>query len=788
MDRFSAEHMYKCYRLCEDHFEQSQFYAGVKKRLTLQATPTLFAVPNPPKKIETTRRQLVRDDVTYVKKQKVTADVEIPTTPEASTSSQSSTEPLLRKKLKRLQTKIWRLEKKNKPKPTNSIQLIVNGLRQFLPSPTVEFIKNQMYIARRSSKGCRWPKRDKVLALSIYYHSRQAYKLLGQFFKLPTKRSLQRWLQNSNIRAGFNKTIISALSLKVKELDHQDKQCVLTFDEMSIKESLNYDTANDCIEGFEDLGNIGTSKYVANHALVFTVRGLKNKWKQPVGYFLTSGPASASTLQILVRTCISKLSSIGLHINALVCDQGSNNRSFLEKLEKVSENCPFFDVDNQRVYVFYDPPHLLKNIRNNMVKHGFLFEGKHVTWNDVVSFYNFDKDGTVRMAPKLTNNHIFLRPFASMRVNLAAQVLSHSVAAGIYFLCKVEKLPKTAENTANFIDFMDKLFNCFNSQTLFSTQPYRGAIKPDNGHIEFLENSLNILKNITLSNGKQVPCISGWRISIKSLIMLWNKLHGVDGFQYLLTNRLNQDCLENLFSIIRGRGGHRDNPTPQQFRAAFRQIVIQQLFQQSERSNCKLDFDMVLLDVDSLKKTPEITEKKKVVECINMPDDVCDIVKSICDSSNIISTNIHVYIAGYLLKKRGRNCQTCAPKLLLVNVPENSSNYEFLACKKYQETSGLIVPSGRFVSFIMELEKIFSFHFPNIIHMSDIFSRLLEVTTTVINSYNDLYCSVECKEMLCYCVKLYFKIRIKAALRTANYQNEEKPGRRNRKVLKLKHV
>ncbi len=106
----------------------------------------------------------------------------------------------------------------------------------------------------------------------------------------------------------------------------------------------------------------------------------------------------------------------------------------------------------------------------------------------------------------------------------------------------------------------------------------------------------------------------------------------------MLTNTLNQDCLKNLFSVIRGRGGHRDNPTPQQFRAAFRQIVIQQLFQQSERSNCKIDFDKVLLDVDSIRKKPEVIAQKKIVESITMPDDVCDIIKSICDSSDIMST------------------------------------------------------------------------------------------------------------------------------------------------------
>ena len=56
---------------------------------------------------------------------------------------------------------------------------------------------------------------------------------------------------------------------------------------------------------------------------------------------------------------------------------------------------------------------------------------KPVQWRFVTEFYYFDKANAIRMAPKLQDKHINLPPFASMRVNLAAQILSHSVAAGI---------------------------------------------------------------------------------------------------------------------------------------------------------------------------------------------------------------------------------------------------------------------------------------------------------------------------------------------------------------------
>ena len=85
------------------------------------------------------------------------------------------------------------------------------------------------------------------------------------------------------------------------------------------------------------------------------------------------------------------------------------------------------------------------------------------------------------MAPKLTDKHITLPPFAAMRVNLAAQILSHSVAAGINILCNLGNLPDDASLTAEFIEIFDQLFNTFNSHK------YKHALNDNSGHIAFLK-------------------------------------------------------------------------------------------------------------------------------------------------------------------------------------------------------------------------------------------------------------------------------------------------------------
>jgi len=50
-------HLRANYRLCSDHFEESQFMnMKTKDRLTWNAVPTLFEVPNPPHRLQSSHR------------------------------------------------------------------------------------------------------------------------------------------------------------------------------------------------------------------------------------------------------------------------------------------------------------------------------------------------------------------------------------------------------------------------------------------------------------------------------------------------------------------------------------------------------------------------------------------------------------------------------------------------------------------------------------------------------------------------------------------------------------
>ena len=83
-----------------------------------------------------------------------------------------------------------------------------------------------------------------------------------------------------------------------------------------------------------------------------------------------------------------------------------------------------------------------------------------------------------------------------------------------------------------------------------------------------------------------MPCVNGWKLNIKSLIALWEDLSTNCNFYHLIQKRLNQDCLENYFSVIRASNGSNDNPTLSRFRTIIKSQIITSDVKASVHSNC----------------------------------------------------------------------------------------------------------------------------------------------------------------------------------------------------------
>ena len=130
--------------------------------------------------------------------------------------------------------------------------------------------------------------------------------------------------------------------------------------------------------------------------------------------------------------------------------------------------------------------------------------------------------------------------FSKMRVSLAAQVMSRTVAAGIFTHSVAGLLPETAVHTADFVYKVDRLFDCFNSSVAYHFKDVRGGISSKSCHIQFMREITSYINSLQVRAPPHVRihCIDGWLINLTSLQALWQDVQSCR-VKYLLTRRLN---------------------------------------------------------------------------------------------------------------------------------------------------------------------------------------------------------------------------------------------------------
>jgi len=175
---------------------------------------------------------------------------------------------------------------------------------------------------------------------------------------------------------------------------------------------------------------------------------------------------------------------------------------------------------------------LLKSIRNNFFKYHLTFANGITEKKHLVNFYKSDQ-GLNRLSPKLTDAHINPGPFQKMKVRYASQIFSATVAAGMRTCIEGGILSPTSETTVKFIDYMDKLFDVFNSKPKTGNKDFNRPFKNTTSQRQHLIYMLEVFKcmrvlETNIVNGElvnndvtdQIKFLNGWKITINSLLHL----------------------------------------------------------------------------------------------------------------------------------------------------------------------------------------------------------------------------------------------------------------------------
>lgn len=196
-----------------------------------------------------------------------------------------------------------------------------------------------------------------------------------------------------------------------------------------------------------------------------------------------------------------------------------------------------------------------------------LKDGRWIKWEDYAAVYKEDHivPGDLKACPKTTHAHIYPSTCEKMRVKLATQVFSRSMASGIQFYRGrgVHSLVNS-EGTEEFTLILNDLFDAMNRRF-----PDEGIVKrsPDlailKRGVEWLDNwekeleSGAIIKDMFLTKTTS----EGLRVTLRSTRELSELLLEKYNFRFVLTSKMNQDPIERFFGKIRMAGSQNDHPS-----------------------------------------------------------------------------------------------------------------------------------------------------------------------------------------------------------------------------------
>jgi len=451
---------------------------------------------------------------------------------------------------------------------------------------------------------------------------------------------------------------------------------------------------------------------------------LTSVWKMPIAYFFIDG-LTADVKCNLVSEAVNRLYTVNVRVVAVVCDGPATNFAVGAKLGaalSAEDMRPFFVhpcCPDWKVYIVFDPAHMLKLMRNTLAEKGILTDdnGNQIRWQHVKDLHELqDKEG-LKAANKLKRAHIEWYQ-QKMKVSLAAQSFSRSVANALEFVSKDLKLTKftDVDATVRFIRIIDRLFDTLNSKSPLSTA-FKSVLKATNEMhwrpflLEAVDYLLHLkLGGIPLHQSPRKTTVLGFVATVKSVLGLFDNHVAAGSLKYLATYRLSQDHIELSFNVIRSRGRWNNNPTTGQFRAAYRQLLLKHDIKPSVTGNTVAQEDFVVLPAvdlaagDTNKSLPSMCEAALRGAVQDSDHAYAMTVDKLMLSE--FSSNVVVYVAGFVSRKLCSRLKCVACKLSLLSSSKVVANCKLIERK---DAGGLVFPSHSVVVVCTTAERCLRF-------------------------------------------------------------------------------
>ncbi|XP_075752306.1 uncharacterized protein LOC142818019 [Rhipicephalus microplus] len=637
-------------------------------------------------------------------------------------------------------------------------------------------------LGRQSNKGSTWSAETIKQALQIKFScGKTGYQTLRNLgYPLPSGKTLARRLQGLKFLPGILTEVIDVLKIKAENMQDIEKDCALFLDEMEIARGYELDRAEDVVLGGQTMPE--NPDEPAHHALVFMVGGLNTRWKQVIAYHFTGSHVEGSILKDYVMKIVQLCAEISLRIRVVTCDMGASNRAMWRELGFSSHrnsitvcSVPHPCLEDKELFFTADAAHVLKNVKSQLLSSEVFFlsdatvcqhnlPSKEVNVDHVRSVIKYDAERELKVAPRLSELHISRGHFTKMKVGVAVRFFREAPAA-IRYLIKEDAIEPEAETTAWFLELV------FNWYTLMSSRHPSVALslrdmRRYHESIELLNSALEVFQGMKMGSKAQwKPSQAGFLITTKVVLRLQDILLRSEGYEFFLTSRILQDCLENLFSVVRIR---KPVPNAYDLKCALKLVCVSQFLHAPGTSSYEVDDAKYLADMLAKGK-----QEHGEVEADVIDDSEILFIEELQENE----CNILFYIGGFLLKGMlsvVAGCGHCNSALLGSTESEHAT---LTILKEYRSEGGnLTYPSKDVLLTLKSCEE----HFRGIISWSEGLLRLRSPLKAVTDYLNEMVrpCVKTCSEHSDAVAKLlianYARLRLRVHLRhvSSNGVNE----------------
>ena len=325
-------------------------------------------------------------------------------------------------------------------------------------------------------------------------------------------------------------------------------------------------------------------------------------------------------------------------------------------------------------------------------------------------------------ANKLRREHIKFQN-AKMRVKLATQLFSKSVADSLDFLREDLKMPSFAGSaaTSDFLRRMDKLFDWLNSRNPWA-KGFKAGLRPGSHHFwtDFIVDmkkyllELKDLQGNRMVNTPKKTGFVGFIVSMLSVVGLYNDLVLTGQLKFLLCYKLSQDHLELWFHSVRSGLGNNNNPSGREFIVIYKKLLVQHQVK-GVTGNCIPLDDTVILQpkrrdkqIASIIDAQELSLWKQLDQNLEQAEEEeedfdFDYVATLPGLNGQFKDCVINYICGFVIRMvmRGNKCPVCMESLHDRSDLDSPSH----SLIRSKTNGGLFFPSKSLVALCTIIEK-----------------------------------------------------------------------------------